>query len=170
MAKLFANSGDSDQMPHSAASDLGLHCLPFTLLRVFQLQWVKKHCIHGYPECAQWRFWSDCAGHTCPKIGFLTLRLVSPSSLVSLVLKLQLAGVREVGIKSCDSWTYSSFALICLCMCTYMNSGASEVVILELILHLIYLYTCLYMNSIDGILLCFCCTVFIFCKTVFLVL
>ena len=28
MAKLFANTGDPDQMPHSAASDLGLHCLP----------------------------------------------------------------------------------------------------------------------------------------------
>ena len=27
MAKLFANRGDPDQMLHSAASDLGLHCL-----------------------------------------------------------------------------------------------------------------------------------------------
>ena len=27
MAKLFANSGDPDQTTHSAASDLGLHCL-----------------------------------------------------------------------------------------------------------------------------------------------
>ena len=41
MAKLFANSGDPDQMPHSVASDLGLHCLPITLLRVSRLQWVK---------------------------------------------------------------------------------------------------------------------------------
>ena len=41
MAKLFANSGDPDQMPRSAASDLGVHCLPFTLLRVSRLQWVK---------------------------------------------------------------------------------------------------------------------------------
>ena len=40
MAKLFANSGDADQMPHSAASDLGLHYLPVTLLRVSRLQWV----------------------------------------------------------------------------------------------------------------------------------
>ena len=32
MLKLFANSGDPDQMPHSAASDLGLHCLPVTHL------------------------------------------------------------------------------------------------------------------------------------------
>ena len=32
MAKLFADSGDPDQMPPSAASDLGLHCLPSTLL------------------------------------------------------------------------------------------------------------------------------------------
>ena len=58
MAKLFANSGDLDQMPHSvasdmphsvasdmprsAASDLGLHCLPVTLLQVSRLQQVKK--------------------------------------------------------------------------------------------------------------------------------
>ena len=34
LAKPFANSGKPDQMPHSAASDLGLHCLPITLLRV----------------------------------------------------------------------------------------------------------------------------------------
>ena len=32
MAEVFANSEDSDQTPHSAASDLGLHCLPITLL------------------------------------------------------------------------------------------------------------------------------------------
>ena len=42
MAKLFANSADPDQMPHSAASDLGLHCLPITLLRVSRLQWVNS--------------------------------------------------------------------------------------------------------------------------------
>ena len=32
--ELFANSGDTDPMPHFAAYDLGLHCLPVTLLRV----------------------------------------------------------------------------------------------------------------------------------------
>ena len=41
MARLFANSGDPDQMPHSAASDLDLHCLPITLLGVSRLKWVK---------------------------------------------------------------------------------------------------------------------------------
>ena len=40
MVKLFANSGDPDQMPHSAASDLGLHCLPLTSLGVSSLQWI----------------------------------------------------------------------------------------------------------------------------------
>ena len=30
MVELFANSGDSDQTLHAAASDLGLHCLPIT--------------------------------------------------------------------------------------------------------------------------------------------
>ena len=34
MAKLFTNSGDPDQIPHSVTSDLGLHCLPITLLLV----------------------------------------------------------------------------------------------------------------------------------------
>ena len=42
MAKPFAHSGDSDQTPHSAASGLGLHCLPITLLGVSRLQWVKE--------------------------------------------------------------------------------------------------------------------------------
>ena len=41
MVELFANSGDPDQTPRSAASDLGLHCLPITLLGVSKLQWVK---------------------------------------------------------------------------------------------------------------------------------
>ena len=40
MAKLLTNSGDPDQMPHYAASDLGLYCLPVTLLGVSRLKWV----------------------------------------------------------------------------------------------------------------------------------
>ena len=43
MAKLLANCGDPDKTLLSAASDLGLHCLPITLLRVSRLQWVKLH-------------------------------------------------------------------------------------------------------------------------------
>ena len=34
MVELFGNSGDPDQTLHSEASDLGLHCLPITLLGV----------------------------------------------------------------------------------------------------------------------------------------
>ena len=45
MAELFANSGDLDQTPRSAASDLGLHCLPVTLLQVSRLQWFNIHCL-----------------------------------------------------------------------------------------------------------------------------
>ena len=41
MVEVFANSEDPDQMQHSTASDLGLHCLPVTLLGVSRLQWVK---------------------------------------------------------------------------------------------------------------------------------
>ena len=40
MVEIFANSKDPDQTPHSAASDLGLHCLPITRLGVSRLQWV----------------------------------------------------------------------------------------------------------------------------------
>ena len=58
-AKLFANSGDPDQTPHSAASDLGLHCLPVTLLRVSRLQWLNiwwwhlKNCLMCVKQCDQ---------------------------------------------------------------------------------------------------------------------
>ena len=41
MVELFAISGDPDQTPHFAASHLGLHCFPVTLLGVSRLQWVK---------------------------------------------------------------------------------------------------------------------------------
>ena len=41
MVELFANSEDPDQTPRSAASDLGLHCLPITLSGISTLQWVK---------------------------------------------------------------------------------------------------------------------------------
>ena len=41
MVELLANSGDPDQTPQNAASDLGLHCLSITLLGVSRLQWVK---------------------------------------------------------------------------------------------------------------------------------
>ena len=37
MDELLANSGDLDQTLRSAASDLGLHCLPSTLLGVSRL-------------------------------------------------------------------------------------------------------------------------------------
>ena len=42
MAKLFANSGDPDQTPHSAAFYLDLHCLPSTLSWVSRLQSVNN--------------------------------------------------------------------------------------------------------------------------------
>ena len=36
-----ANIGNPDQMPHSAASDLGLHCLPMSLKKDARRRWVK---------------------------------------------------------------------------------------------------------------------------------
>ena len=46
MDKLFANSGYPDQTPHSAASGLGLHCLPSTLLRISRLQHIYSRINH----------------------------------------------------------------------------------------------------------------------------
>ena len=43
MVELFAKRGDPDQLPHVVASDLGLHCLPITLLGISRLQWVESN-------------------------------------------------------------------------------------------------------------------------------
>ena len=50
MVELFANCGDSEQMPHSenVASDLGLHCLPITILVVSRLKWVRVTLVLFY--------------------------------------------------------------------------------------------------------------------------
>ena len=42
---LSANSGDPDQMPRSAASDLGLHCLLVSHKKEARLVWVKYKLI-----------------------------------------------------------------------------------------------------------------------------
>ena len=41
MTKLFANSGDPDQVLPSMASDLGLRCLPISRFGVSILKWVE---------------------------------------------------------------------------------------------------------------------------------
>ena len=50
MFELFANSVGPDQTPRSAASHLGLHCLPVTRLGVSSLQWIKPSTSfhHGF--------------------------------------------------------------------------------------------------------------------------
>ena len=58
MAKSFANSGDPDQMPHFAVSDLGLHCLSVTLLEVSRLQCVNV-LLPGVADQLQTNYASD---------------------------------------------------------------------------------------------------------------
>ena len=41
MSELNTNSVNPDQTQHSAASDLGLYCLPMSLLWDARLKWVK---------------------------------------------------------------------------------------------------------------------------------
>ena len=42
ISELNANSEDPDQTAHSAASDLGLHCLSMSLFWDSRLKWVKR--------------------------------------------------------------------------------------------------------------------------------
>ena len=48
MVELNANSGDPDQTLHSATSDLGLYCLPITLLG--GLQTTLFNGLNEYPQ------------------------------------------------------------------------------------------------------------------------
>ena len=43
-----ANSADPDQTPRSAASDLGLHCLPMSLLLDARCKWDKVFLLLSY--------------------------------------------------------------------------------------------------------------------------
>ena len=56
MVEQFANSGDPDQTPLSAASDFGLHCLSVTCLGVSSLQLVKNLFLQNH--------WIDCLEST----------------------------------------------------------------------------------------------------------
>ena len=70
MFEPFANSGDPDQTPRSAASDLCLHCLPVTRLRVSSLQWVKYATMLLIPVISS-KICELCpkhASHRIPKI------------------------------------------------------------------------------------------------------
>ena len=50
MAKPLAKSEDPDQMLHSTASDLDLHCSQVTLLGVSRLKWVEEN--RRLPTCS----------------------------------------------------------------------------------------------------------------------
>ena len=54
MVKLFANSEDPDQMPNSVASDLGLHCLPITLLGISDYNGLKGNCLNPFKTWASY--------------------------------------------------------------------------------------------------------------------
>ena len=52
MEILLANSVDPNQMPHHVASDLGLYCLPMTLL---QFSWVSPSAFSRRAVVSYWR-------------------------------------------------------------------------------------------------------------------
>ena len=68
---MLANSGEPDQMPCSAASDLCLHCLPMSFLCDAKHKWVKiKHAYNItwilmpfktiFVEWSQYDIWNIC--------------------------------------------------------------------------------------------------------------
>ena len=68
MAKLFANSGDPEQTPHPAASDLVLHYLPLTLLGNSIVKWVNvrtEKTLKKNPVDFTVRYWQL---HGCERI------------------------------------------------------------------------------------------------------
>ena len=83
MAK-FANSWDPDQTPRSAASDLGLHYLPITLLRVSRLQWVTGICLALWFACFDCLCFLTCA----PSVGLFALFLGVIGRLCSVIVAL----------------------------------------------------------------------------------
>ena len=63
-----ANNVDPDQKPHSAVSDLGLHCLPITLLEITRLKWVNNEVLF---VSFQWPSNLECCW---PLIGWVKLK------------------------------------------------------------------------------------------------
>ena len=50
----------SSYLPQGPNKDSNQPVHPRSLISVFVIC-MKKLCIFGYPKCAKWRFWSDCA-------------------------------------------------------------------------------------------------------------
>ena len=46
--EILVSSVDPEYTPHSAASDLGLHCLPRSLKRDARLIWVNSHLVPSF--------------------------------------------------------------------------------------------------------------------------
>ena len=65
MVEIFANSGDPDQMPHSAVSGLSLHCLPVIHLGVSSLQQIVVVICNTYIVIQ-----SKMSYLKCPKISY----------------------------------------------------------------------------------------------------
>ena len=116
MAKLFANSADPDQTPHSAASDLGLHCLLINLLRVSGLQWVK---IAGWVHEKQCRSWWDVV--FCDILNWVYT--VCPGLSVPIL--------RDIMVSPYLSWLFGQIAICCSDLKACINPFYSLMVYLK---------------------------------------
>ena len=85
MAELFANSGDPDQTPRSATSDLSLHCLSINLFRISRLQLVKNCWMSDSTPCSAT---SDESLHCLPFYHNILARLQSPMTKYFFLINL----------------------------------------------------------------------------------
>ena len=90
MVELFANNGDPDQTPCSAASDLGLHCLLVIRLGVFSLQWVKF-----LKRLYFLTLWMEVV-HTCPGVRYWSGVLCYTSSTHIYDLEVKVMDLKKI--------------------------------------------------------------------------
>ena len=128
MANLFANSGDPDQTPRSAASDLDLHCLPITLLQVSRLQWVKQ-MQNSLRKRSQMLSISDLSSDVsdCSDSHFMTIDMCSLFGICGVSLHLHsnilLSFCSLESLTTINSEMYPPSTLNLVCLCLFCNAA-----------------------------------------------
>ena len=129
MVELFANSGNPDQTPRSAASDLGLHCLPVTILGITWLQWVKVPC----KDSADKKSHFNCVekkGLSC-HVNRLLGRRVTWNAKPSFIWKINIKKkiFQNVVFCRCD-WCFKGYAVYCFKL-AYFNIAHFRIIYRE---------------------------------------
>ena len=76
----YSNCVDSDKMPHLAASDLGLHCLPMSPLWSTRYQWVNTCILNSLTRKKQTTKFSSAN---------FQKKIISPSYIILRIQRLE---------------------------------------------------------------------------------